>query len=192
MAYTKRKRRTSTKQSRAKKAYDKATTLPETSVKMSRGDITSALMQALTYYYVKKTCSVHKEVGVVPWGRSRLDALVIDYPGNFHGVEIKSCLADFRADKKWRDYLPHVNKMYFLFAPSITQSRCYPEIRAELKAEGVGIYVLSETTGRISCSQKAKHRQVAITAKYRMYRKLAWLAGDAKHTITRTQRVFLK
>lgn len=184
---TKRRRRSYAKKTPAKKAPVRAAGEP-----LGRREITAKLLEALKYYYVKKTCSVHYEVGVVPMGRSRLDALAIDYPGNFHGIEAKSCLADFRADKKWRDYLPHVNKMYFLFAPSITQSRCYPEIRAELKAEGVGIYVLSETTGRISCSQKAKHRQVAITAKFRMYRKLAWLAGDAKHTIQRTQRVFLK
>nr|DAF93680.1 MAG TPA: DNA repair protein [Myoviridae sp. ctshb19] len=189
MAYV--RKRGTRKQSRAKKAYDKRTEQPEGTVKMSRSDITSALMQALTFYYAKKTCSVHKEVGVVPWGRSRLDALVIDYPGNFMGVEIKSCLADYRADKKWRDYLPHTNKLYFLFAPSITKSRCYPEIREELRAEGVGILVLSETTGLITCSQKAKYRQVAVTAKYRMFRKLAWLAGEAKHNIKRTQRVFL-
>lgn len=189
MAYTRKGSRS--KQARAKKAHDKRTEAAEGTVKMSRTNITAALYTALTYYYAKQTCSVHKEVGVVPWGRSRLDALVIDYPGNFMGVEIKSCLADFRADKKWRDYLPHVNKLYFLFAPSITKSRCYPEIREELKAEGVGILILSETTGRISCSQKAKFRQVSILAKHRMYRKLAWLAGDARHTIKRTQRVFL-
>ena len=187
MAY---RRKGTRKQARGKKQAEAQVT--EGKVTMSRGEITSALMQALTYYYVKKTCSVHREVGVVPWGRNRLDALVVDYPGNFTGVEIKSCLADFRSDKKWRSYLPFTNKLYFLFAPSITKSRCYPEIRAELKAEGVGILVLSETSGRLVCSQKARFRPVSILYKYKMYRKLAWLAGDAKHKIQRTQRVFIK
>ena len=191
MAFTRRKR--STKQSRALKAHEKRESKAEGSVKMSRADITAALYKALTFYYAKKTCSVHKEVGVVPWGRRRVDALAIDFPGNFYGIEIKSCLADYRQDGgKWRDYLPHINRLYFLFPPSVTKSRCYPEIRAELKAEGVGILVLSETTGKISCSQKAKFRPLAITAKYRMYRKLAWLAGEAKHNISRTQRVFIE
>lgn len=184
MAYTRRKRKPKVPKPQAINNARPA------DGKKSRKDVTEALYEAVMYYFVKKTCSVHKEVGVEPWGRRRLDALVIDYPGNLTGIETKSCLADFRSDKKWRNYLPYTNQFYFCFAPELTKSRCYPEIRKELKEAGVGILVLSET-GRIVCSQKAKRRLVSIVYKYQLFRKLAWREGDSKRNIHQTKRVYL-
>lgn len=159
---------------------------------MNRGEITKKLQQALTYYFVKKMYAIHHEVGVERWGKLRLDALCTDLVGNFVGIETKSCLADYRSDSKWRKYLEHVDMLYFLFAPDILKSRCFAEIKVELKEAGVGILALSETTGQIRCVLRAKRNPISIVRKHLMYKKLAWRAGDSKRNIKRTQKVYLK
>lgn len=46
----------------------------------------------------------------------RADVLALDRRGGFIIVEIKSSLADFRADSKWSDYLAHCDRFYFAVA----------------------------------------------------------------------------
>lgn len=159
---------------------------------MTRKEITEKLYEAVTFYFVKKLCSVHREVGVERWGRARLDAMCIDYKTNIVGVEVKSCLADYRTDKKWKKYLSHCNKLYFCFPPSVIKSRKFPEIKAELAEHGVGILTLSETSGRIRCIKGAQYREVSTTRKFEIYKKLAWIGGDSKRNIKRTRRVYLE
>ena len=48
--------------------------------------------------------------------RRRADLAGLDRKGRFVIVEIKSCLADFRTDNKWHDYLPHCDFFYFAVA----------------------------------------------------------------------------
>lgn len=43
----------------------------------------------------------------------RADVLAMSARGRFVIVEIKSGLADFRADQKWPDYLAHCDRFYF-------------------------------------------------------------------------------
>lgn len=45
--------------------------------------------------------------------RRRADLAGLDRHGRFVIVEVKSSLADFRADKKWPEYLPHCDFFYF-------------------------------------------------------------------------------
>ena len=158
---------------------------------LTRGEITDKLHEAVMYYYVKKTYSIHREVGVERRGRARIDMIALSLSSQVIGIEVKSCLADFRADKKWRNYLAHTNKFYFCFPPSVLQSRKFAEIKAELKSEGIGILALT-TTGRIRCAQKAKTRQLGDDKKFELYKKLAWRGGDCKYNIKRTKRVFLE
>lgn len=159
---------------------------------LTRKEITEKLYEAVTYYFVKKMHSVHREVGVERWGRKRLDAMCIDFRSNITGVEVKSCLADFRTDKKWRAYLSHCNRLYFMFPPSVLKSRKFAEIKAELKAEGVGILTLSPTTGKVRCVTGARYHEVSDARKFELYRKLAWIGGDSRRNIKRIKRVYLK
>ena len=46
----------------------------------------------------------------------RADLLALDGDGRFTIVEIKSSLADFRADSKWPDYLEFCERFYFAVA----------------------------------------------------------------------------
>lgn len=43
----------------------------------------------------------------------RLDVLALHGDGRLTGVEIKSGVRDFRADRKWRDYLDFCDAFYF-------------------------------------------------------------------------------
>ncbi len=46
----------------------------------------------------------------------RADVVALDRAGLITIVEIKSCLADFRADQKWQDYLDFCDRFYFAVA----------------------------------------------------------------------------
>lgn len=45
--------------------------------------------------------------------RRRVDVAALDKGGRFAVVEIKSSVDDFRADRKWREYLSHCDAFYF-------------------------------------------------------------------------------
>ncbi len=49
---------------------------------------------------------------VLPTGR-RVDLIALDTAGSVLIVEVKSSIADFRADQKWSDYLDFCDLMYF-------------------------------------------------------------------------------
>jgi hypothetical protein len=54
--------------------------------------------------------------------RRRADLIGLDRQGRFVIVEIKSSLADFRADGKWPEYRPWCDAFYFaVSAPSLMQ-----------------------------------------------------------------------
>lgn len=48
--------------------------------------------------------------------RRRADIAGLDRTGRFVIVEVKSSLADFRADAKWPEYVPHCDAFYFAVA----------------------------------------------------------------------------
>ena len=43
----------------------------------------------------------------------RADLVALGGDGSIHIVEIKSSVADFRADSKWQDYRAHCDRLYF-------------------------------------------------------------------------------
>ena len=48
--------------------------------------------------------------------RRRVDVIGVNKAGKFIIVEIKSSVADFRADDKWPDYIPFGDQLYFAVA----------------------------------------------------------------------------
>jgi hypothetical protein len=74
-----------------------------------------AAAQALT----RGVCRLFEEMGAgtvtefpLPNGR-RVDVMALDADGSFTIVEVKSSVADFRADRKWPEYLPFCERFYF-------------------------------------------------------------------------------
>jgi len=55
--------------------------------------------------------------------RRRVDVAALDRDGKFTVVEVKSSLADFRADGKWQEYLPFCDYFYFAVNPDFPQDR---------------------------------------------------------------------
>jgi hypothetical protein len=47
----------------------------------------------------------------------RVDVVGLDDAGRLVFVEIKSCIADFRADGKWPEYLDYCDEFYFAVLP---------------------------------------------------------------------------
>jgi hypothetical protein len=53
----------------------------------------------------------------LPLGNGRrADLVAVDRAGMIALVEIKSCRADFRADRKWSEYLAYCDRFYFAVA----------------------------------------------------------------------------
>jgi len=48
--------------------------------------------------------------------KRRVDVIGLDKLGHFIIVEIKSSVSDFRADRKWREYIPYGDQFYFCVA----------------------------------------------------------------------------
>lgn len=46
----------------------------------------------------------------------RVDVVGLDKGGRFKVIEIKSSVADFRADGKWPEYIPYSDQFYFAIA----------------------------------------------------------------------------
>lgn len=47
----------------------------------------------------------------------RADVAALGRKGEMVMVEVKSCLADFRADRKWPDYMEYCDAFYFAVSP---------------------------------------------------------------------------
>ena len=89
----------------------------------------------------------------------RIDVLQIDRNKNELDVyEIKSCIKDFRTDKKWQNYLELVNRLYFVF-DSTTYEKYEAEISEKINNRA-GIYVYNTTSGWLALKQGCKYTEL--------------------------------
>lgn len=58
-------------------------------------------------------------------------------------VEIKSCIADYRADRKWRDYRRHCDRLFFACTTEVPQET-FPEDAGLILADGFGAGIVRE------------------------------------------------
>ena len=56
----------------------------------------------------------------------RADMAALDRAGAITVVEVKSCRADFRSDRKWYEYLPYCDRFYFAVGPISRSTCCRP------------------------------------------------------------------
>ncbi len=73
----------------------------------------------------------------------RVDVIGLDPAGRLTIVEIKSSLEDFRADRKWRDYMDYCDRFFFAVAEGFPQ-QVLPEDCGLMIADGFGATVLRE------------------------------------------------
>ena len=97
------------------------------------------------------------EVTLSTWRRA--DILAVHENGEIWIIEIKSSLADFRADQKWRDYRADCDKLYFAVAPDFPR---------EVLPEDAGLIVADRYGGEILRPapehklQAARRKQVTL------------------------------
>lgn len=73
----------------------------------------------------------------------RVDLMGLDRRGAFVIIEVKSSLADFRADGKWRDYLDWCDTFYFAVAADFPAG-VLPAAHGLIVADGFGAAIVRE------------------------------------------------
>jgi len=93
----------------------------------------------------------------------RADILALSKDGQFIIVEIKSSVADFRADRKWNDYRDFSDRLYFAVAEGFPAA-LIPEECGLIVADGFGAAVIRDGIG----SALAPARRKALTLRFAM------------------------
>ncbi len=89
---------------------------PQTTGAVTRG--AARLLVALNHAPLLEVC--------LPNGR-RADIMALGPRGQIVVVEVKSSLEDFRADRKWGDYLAYCDAFYFAVGPEFPRHALPPE-----------------------------------------------------------------
>jgi hypothetical protein len=119
----------------------------ETALAVARG--TARLLHALGRCVVSEL--------PLPSGR-RADLVALDSGDEIWIVEIKSSVADFRADQKWQDYRAHCDRMFF--------ATCM-EVPCEIFPMDTGLIVADAFGAQVIC-EAPEHRLAAATRKSMM------------------------
>ena len=90
----------------------------------------------------------------LPSGR-RADLVALSGGGDIWIVEIKSSIADFRADQKWMDYRMHCDRLFF--ATTL-------DVPCEIFPKDTGLIVADGFGGQVMC-EAPEHRLPAPTRK---------------------------
>ena len=91
----------------------------------------------------------------------RADLIAVAPDGRFSIVEVKSSLADFRADQKWQDYLPYCDRFYFCVAVDFPQD-VLPEEAGLIIADAYGGAMIREP----AATPMHASRRRALTLRY--------------------------
>ena len=120
-----------------------------TALAIARG--TARYLHALGYCVVSELA--------LPSGR-RADLVALGGDGEIIIVEIKSSVADFRADRKWTDYRAHCDRLFFATVVDVP-CEIFPPDAGLIVADAFGASILSEAP---------EHRLPAATRKTIMLR----------------------
>jgi hypothetical protein len=83
----------------------------------------------------------------------RADIVALADDGRVHIIEIKSSIADFRADMKWRDYRAHCDRLYFAIPDSVP---------VEIMPPDAGL-IVADAYGADILREAPEHRLAAAT-----------------------------
>ena len=102
----------------------------------------------------------------------RADVVALNGEGALLIVEIKSSVADFRADRKWRDYAAHCDRLYFAIAA---------DMPLEIMPEEAGLIVADSYGGEIL--REPAPRAIAPAARRAALLRFAQAAADRLHRL---------
>src|SRR5215475_9805580 len=106
----------------------------ETALAVARG--TSRLLRSLGFSALSEL--------PLPSGR-RADLVALNERGDIWIIEIKSSLADLRADQKWEDYRQHCDRLYFAFTS---------DLPCEVFPDDVGLIVADAYGAHMHCDAR--------------------------------------
>lgn len=126
---------------------------------------------------VRGVCRYLRNLGYSPLtefklkSNRRVDVIGLDKAGRFIVVEVKSSVADFRADEKWPEYRPFGDQLYFAVANG------FP---VEILPENCGIMIADTYNAAVlraapvkqmnAARRKTQHVRFAKTAADRLHR----------------------
>ncbi len=103
----------------------------------------------------------------------RADIVSLDRKGRFTIIEIKSSVADFRADGKWPEYLEFCDRFLFATHPTVP-SEIFPQAEGLMLADQYGAEIVRDFIERpmVAASRKAMTLRFARAAAQRLERVL--------------------
>ena len=112
----------------------------------------------------------------LPSGR-RADLVAVSAGSAIHIIEIKSCVADFRADQKWPDYRAHCDRLWFAIPQDMSQEQL-PLDAGLIVADAYGAMVLRE----------APEHRLAPATRRAMLLRFAQTGADRLHDLADPER----
>jgi hypothetical protein len=156
--------------------------LPEIHAMLETRDIAQTICRGVGRALAQRGFATLAEVPLAD-GR-RADILALGHDGTLVVVEIKSSVADFRADRKWPEYRQWCDKLYFAVAEGFPMELIPAECGLIL-ADGFGAAFLREPPSQKldAARRRAVHLRFARTAGARLQRLLDPGAADPETTI---------
>jgi hypothetical protein len=151
--------------------------LPESHVMLETRDTAQTICRGVIRALTQRGFATLAEAPLAD-GR-RADVLALGRDGTLVVVEIKSSVADFRADRKWQEYRQWCDRLYFAVAEGFPLE-LIPEECGLMLADGFGAAILRETpTQKLDAARRrALHLRFARTAGARLLRLTDPGAGD--------------
>ncbi|QBQ74630.1 hypothetical protein BcepSauron_250 [Burkholderia phage BcepSauron] len=147
---------------------------------MTRAEVASTIKAKVADYWREKMYAVSAEVGLNKGGSLRADVLAVHMKNEIVMVEVKSCLADFRNDRKWPQYLKYCNRLFFAVGAAT-----YEKIKADIPPE-VGVFVIRSYLNKkysykrtaIRMVRSAKHREIDPSIMANVAIRMAYRGAD--------------
>lgn len=155
----------------------------------SRRTTADLLKEACISYLLKRGYSCFTELGLNSWGKLRADVIGMNLRADLVIFEVKSAVADYASDLKWRQYAQFSNRMYFVFTEDVF-SKLKSRLADDLRGTGVGASVLCEQTGYLRIVMPAKKNKMVGSVKRTLVIRMAWRGGRSKR-LERRKRIYI-
>jgi hypothetical protein len=117
--------------------------------------LSDVIKRTIAKRFKRKRRAVYFELGLNRKGQLRADVFVLAMNGHVVVVEVKSSVADFRADKKMAGYLDYCNQFYLAVPESV-----YAKIQNRFTPAGAGVFILSDDGKSIVKVKAARNRDL--------------------------------
>lgn len=157
----------------------------------TRKEIADALKIAAANLFFKSRYSCTYELGLESWGAIRADVVAVKLSGHIVIVEVKSSVADFKADNKFKKYLKYCDRFYFCFTPETWDKIKAKETLINRLPKRAGVILLL-SSGYARIVKPCKIKEMSIENRMAILARLAWRAGDLSKRVRRKRvKVYL-